>query len=644
VNNEKLAMDELSKFTSELLDLARDEKKLVTEAYIRIKYANRLREEGKKEEAFSKLETAIDILAGLGSDEPENGISPRSLYKQAFTSITSMLKEEEIAGIDFDDWVREYLARPLPAENHFYSDGLAILKKFYADHLFDKKGYGKAKIEYEDLLIAFPRDKNFSSIKDNLKEIGKELETDRYRKFLKYRRYALFTCPLVAICILLLLLLLVKKWPEIYITSDRTGIFEKPMALMEESNADIEKDFSLPFLNYNDPLAYLVLRVWRPSFLRMFFSAFCFMFLLHFIVALFDNNLYYQQNGVLSGISELATGKLHKLWTTFSTIPRGYQPWEKEYFFNDYYGLIVNCLINPLVFVTYFGIYCQFEKVWLKLFSQRIIRPRDNRIKMEICQYLMRVSNQRWHFWVSIIISFSVTFYLWCGVSNQPDRASYLDFGEGVMPIYHGLYLSLIWYMLVMMVCKILTSVVVLHKIFKVYAREGKVEIHLEPLHPDHCCGMSSVGRYALLLHLLVFLFGISVSARVFLDFVLIGSQLQKQPPLILGIAVIVVLGFFVFFVPLYIVRERMISVKNNMLEQLNREHGAQQEKFLKMLHDDHLDRQHIEYLQELAKIHAQIRSIPPWPFDLRTLGAFSGTIFLPIILPLIIQFLLELC
>lgn len=377
--------------------------------------------------------------------------------------------------------------------------------------------------------------------------------------------------------------------------------------------------------------------------MMMFFSAFCFMFLMHFVAALFDNNLYFQQDGVLNGISELAAGKLQKLWTTFSTIPRGYDSWEKEYFFNDYYGLLVNSLINPLVFVVYFGIYCQFEKVWLNLFSQRIIRPRDNRIKTEICRYLLQVFNKRWHFWVSTIISLSVLFSLWCGVYNQPDRASYLDFGEGIVPIYHGLYLSLIWYMLIMMICKILTSVVALHRIFEIYAREGKVEIHLEPLHPDHCCGMSYVGRYALLLHLLVFLVGISVSARVFLDFVLIGSQLQKQPLLIVGIVAIILVGFFVFFVPLYIVRERMISVKNNMLEQLNREHGAQQERFLKMLHDDHLDSQHLEYLQELAKIHARIRSIPPWPFDLRTLSAFSGTIFLPIILPMTIQFLLEL-
>jgi hypothetical protein len=198
--------------------------------------------------------------------------------------------------------------------------------------------------------------------------------------------------------------------------------------------------------------------------------------------------------------------------------------------------------------------------------------------------------------------------------------------------------------MLAMMVFKTLTAIVVLHKIFIVHAREGKVEIHLEPLHPDRCCGMSAVGRYALLLHLLVLLVGISVSARVFFDFVLIGTQLQKQPLLIVGIAAVVVVGFFVFFAPLYIVRERMMSVKNSMLEQLNEEHAAQQEKFLRMLHGENLDRQHLEYMQELARIHAQIRSIPPWPFDLRTLGAFSGTIFLPIILPLIIQFLLELC
>jgi hypothetical protein len=641
VKNKNVRLQELEALTSELLVLANNQGKPVAEAYIRFQYASILKEKGRKTEALSYLKKAIDILAGLESDKHENGIRPRSLYKQAFKSMLEVAKSA--ATIDIDQWVTEHLASSNYLNSSYHRDGIRMLKMFYANYLFEKKEFAQAKVIYEELLIAFPRDKNFSLINDRLKVIARDLETDRYLQFLKRRRISLFTIPLVIVALGLLIYLVNKKWPEIYIFKDRTGIIRENLVDIEETDIDPEQNGILPFLNYNNPLAYLILRVWKPSFKKMFLMAFCLMFLLHFAVALFDNNLYFEQNGVMEGISDIASGRFEKWWRSFSTIPRGHEPWQKEYFSNDYYGLIVNSLINPVIFVTIFGIYSQFEKIWLKLLSQGTIRPRNQKAKKELYQYLFRMLNKRWHFWVSIIIPLSATFSLWYGVSNQPDRASYLDFGEGVMPIYHGLYLFLIWHLLVMMIVKILTSIIVLRKIFSVYAEEGKVNIHLEPLHPDRCCGMSAVGRYALLLHLLVFFEGISVSSRVFFDFALVGTSLQKQPLLLAGIVTIVIVGFFVFFAPLYIVRGRMMSVKNGMLAELNQEHAVQQEKFLKMLHDENMDRRQLEFMQELAKIHAQIKRIPPWPFDLRTLSAFVGTVLLPIILPLVIQIELKL-
>ena len=232
---------------------------------------------------------------------------------------------------------------------------------------------------------------------------------------------------------------------------------------------------------------------------------------------------------------------------------------------------------------------------------------------------------------------------MWYSVYNQPDRASYLDFGQGVMPIYHGLYLTLMWYMIAMVTLKAIASVFVIDTVFNKYVTQNRVDITLRPLHPDGCCGLSSLGRYALLLHLMVFLQGFSVSARVFFDFVLVGTSIQKQPQLLVGVVGLLFVSPVLFFAPLYIVRGRITTVKQRLLRELNEEYALQRDKFLQMLRGDdkrtdQVEIQTLEYMQKLSEIHAPLANIPSWPFDVRTISTFVGTLFIPAIMPVVLE------
>jgi len=89
----------------------------------------------------------------------------------------------------------------------------------------------------------------------------------------------------------------------------------------------------------------------------------------------------------------------------------------------------------------------------------------------------------------------------------------------------HQLYLWVFFYVLGMALLKILASIFALRKILKRYA-----DIHLKPLAPDGCGGLSPLGSYALLLHFYSILGVISLALRVYLDFVAVSTPVMARP------------------------------------------------------------------------------------------------------------------
>ncbi|MFQ5912004.1 MAG: hypothetical protein ACE5JS_02360 [Nitrospinota bacterium] len=118
--------------------------------------------------------------------------------------------------------------------------------------------------------------------------------------------------------------------------------------------------------------------------------------------------------------------------------------------------------------------------------------------------------------------------------------------------------------------------------------------IRIEPLHPDGCCGLGNIGAVAMKLNMISFLIGIYLSLKVIDKVIVQGRSLGADigNPIMLGGYAI--LAPLLFFFPLAAAHDRMK------------------------------------------------KGIPVWPFDFKSIGAFMGTVavpILPVLLPFIIQF-----
>ena len=554
------------------------------------------------------------------------------------------------------------------AESPFYTNGWGLVKHFHANYLYNraekaeegssgsKQLYEESRRLYEDLLIVYPNHEQVSDIRERLLKIEEIHNTPRFQEYRAMQLVAVKISCLIAIIAILLILLLDWKSHEFRLVRRKEQVFERLIkassnTLGQNFSADTsrqsrmfsEKTFGRLDWHRNDPLAFLI-ESWNPSYLRLFLLGVGSMIGLHYIVAFIDGNLLLDQSSSWA-IGELLRPDFGQMYRTFITIPTDRSRAGMEYFFNDYYGFLVNGIINPLSLVAIIAAYRRFGDVWNTLLNERTITFRDKRVVFELCDYVIRSFNKRWYFWISFGVPSLVTFWYWYHVYNQPHRASYLDFDQSVMPFYHGLYLTVMWYMVAMLVIKACVSVRIIKNIFGEWVDEKKIVLTLRPLHPDNCAGLSSLGHYALSLHLFVLLQAISISLRIYFDFVMVGTSIMTQPAVLFGLGCLIVGGPVLFFMPLYFVRGRILLTKQDALRRLHEIYAVNRDDCLRRVRKRGglLGEQEVttlDAMRKVSEVHQRLAKIPTWPFDLRTFRALQVTLFLPLALPLILELL----
>lgn len=230
-----------------------------------------------------------------------------------------------------------------------------------------------------------------------------------------------------------------RLWPELNIL----GAHIAGSSTRQPIRLPTAKRLGAGALYINDPLAYLILRVWNPSSWTILGYGVFFGLGLHFILATIDGTLYHNQPTLIETVVHLLRGQFGVIAETFRKWPTGYEKSAKEYFANDYYGLIVNGIVNPLTLVIVVRIYRQFQNFWAGLFRGGALKGIDNAFADELRADIITRVSKPWYFWFCSVGSLLITFSVWYGLSNVSSRASYLDFGQGLVPVYHGLYLCL---------------------------------------------------------------------------------------------------------------------------------------------------------------------------------------------------------
>ena len=592
-NDKKSPSETRSIVKKEMVLFAINQKQPVVEAYVRYLYGKSILEnEEDKKTAFNEFKVAIHELSVLKKEvETVNdiiGIKPSKLYNQILYSILQL---------------REYLSEKGDRKNPKLKDSIdSWVKASFPKDKFAKSPFHQHGVDAVRSL------KKIKDDYDTAEALRKEKKKELQKSFLIYY------VPSTSIFFITLFLYINRRWPEINIMVTRKRWMERIKQSNSPQSNSVGERLRLPILHYNDPLFYILSIKKKISVFKLSLYAFIFMFILHFLFALFDNTLYFGQGGVLSNIKN-----------TFFTWPTGHSPSQKEYFFNDYYGLFVNSIFNPLICVLIFCVYRNFGNIWRKLFEEKILEIKDKRYINKIYNYANRDFNRRWYFWLCFLLSISVSFWMLYGVYNQPDRDSYLDFSERLMPIYHHLYLALTWYIMGMFAIKTVIAARLIRKIFVKYVGKNKITLNLKPLHPDSCSGMSYFGRYARRVQFILTLITLSVLARTFLDFVIVGTPITKMPQMFVGFVIYVIFTPIMSYFPIYLVRKGIMITKETTLTKFS----LQRQNAMEMGRMGEVD--------IITREAEQIRKIPNGPLDFKSFSRYIGSVIIPIILSAIL-------
>ncbi len=134
----------------------------------------------------------------------------------------------------------------------------------------------------------------------------------------------------------------------------------------------------------------------------------------YFRVRPFNSSATMTSWGAPVGVLEHLAYSWERAVQTFLVWPTSHDPRYAEYFFNDYYGTLVNGIVNPLIIVVIFKIYRALAGTWQQLLDEgaMVLRRTDEgaliaararpyigatvSYPLDINGYLFRLFNRQW--------------------------------------------------------------------------------------------------------------------------------------------------------------------------------------------------------------------------------------------------------
>ena len=169
-----------------------------------------------------------------------------------------------------------------------------------------------------------------------------------------------------------------------------------------------------------------------------------------------------------------------------------------------------------------------------------------------------------------------------------------------------------------------------------------QLDIQLDPLHSDGVCGLRRIAYISTLQAIILFLLGIYLSLKV------IDKSLIQDISIFSDIGNPIMLGSYallaplMFFLPMASAHKLMQETKDSFLHRLTK-------KTWQMI--DEADRaddvfksaECLQLAKDLEKLHSKFNGrIPLWPFNVRTLQGFFGSVLVPLI-PLLIPVIIDI-
>ena len=189
-----------------------------------------------------------------------------------------------------------------------------------------------------------------------------------------------------------------------------------------------------------------------------------------------------------------------------------------------------------------------------------------------------------------------------------------------------------LYFLLIISVIRVIAVYLVLRRFFKLF------RANVQPLHPDKCGGLAPLGRLSMRLNIGVFLFGIVSVVGVLVN------VYHYNKPYFYIYNIYIILGYLIsatilFFLPLTSAHKSMKNSKIHSLCILNSKFDEINEK---LLNDKDIktfpNEVAFKQLERIHKFHNMVSQMPVYPFNMKTVSSFIGSVVTPIMVLIVVE------
>lgn len=289
--------------------------------------------------------------------------------------------------------------------------------------------------------------------------------------------------------------------------------------------------------------------------------------------------------------------------------------------FRDYGTFILWCFVLPIAIVLVFNFYNRVNTGFQQLVNDRVAIFESHSKQHQFLSEIDQALNRPWFFYLSILLALA------CDTSMMWGRESYWNSGIGGPNVWWFRLFSIINISVIFHIA--MKSFVVVRSIRKLFTHE----VVLQPLHPDGCGGLRSLGDISLAINYMVGIVAVYLSVLVF------SGYPVRDSPVFLAILVAYAAGAgYLFFSPLSGAHDLMETEKRDILYGLNREFQTTYARLSSNLNEEGIALRDAQKIESLERLHRIASRMPVWPMDTRILGQFMAVVAIPLIMGLITE------
>lgn len=281
----------------------------------------------------------------------------------------------------------------------------------------------------------------------------------------------------------------------------------------------------------------------------------------------------------------------------------------------DFMNIINVGIIAPIGAGLLINHYEKMKITFVALKENNIIK--DNLGEYE--QLLARLSN--WYSAKIIIVIALVVSVAFNIIVMIKKKDSWSGINGGITAFYFRFWVIINYYMIVIILYKCIVTTLALNKVFK-------FELNLQPLHPDKCGGIKSIGSLAIAMHYFLQLILVFLTMIAFFN----PTNLHNVAFVFMFLTFVIIAMFSLFF-SLYKAHDKMQKTKIDLLSKLHLEFQKYYESLYKNLTDKTFQKRTADNLQSINNLYALANNMPVWPFDFQSLLRFFSTISIPILI-----------